>query len=175
MSVRRQEAGFTLVEVLVSATVLSLGVLGMAAMQGISFTKNVDANDLSIVTNLASDMVERIQNSRRNAWAYNAVSTAGGGNCLTGAIPAAQPAPPFPAAPLSVAAIRKVQGDCVQWRQLVQDSNLLNVQGTVTVTPVAPITADSASVLVTVRVQWNERAQGQRLRQVAFQTQIVPE
>jgi type IV pilus assembly protein PilV len=45
----------------------------------------------------------------------------------------------------------------------------------VTVTPVAPITADSASVLVTVRVQWNERAQGQRLRQVAFQTQIVPE
>ncbi|MCP9451101.1 MAG: type IV pilus modification protein PilV [Nitrospira sp.] len=175
MDSQYREAGFTLVEAVVSATVLSIGVLGMAAMQGMALSKNVDAHDLSIVTNLASDMVERIQNSRRIAWAYNTITTAGGGNCLTGAIPAAQPAPPFPAAPLSVAAARKVQGDCVQWRQLVQDSNLLNVLGTVTVTPVVPLTADSGAMLVTVRVQWNERAQGQRLRQVVFQTQVVPE
>lgn len=172
---RWREEGFTVVEALVSVTVLSVGVLGMAAMQGMALSKHVDAHDLSIATNLASDMVERIQNSRRIAWAYNTITTAGGGNCLTGAIPAAQPMPPFPAVPLSVAAVRKVQGDCVQWRQLVQDSNLLNVQGTVTVTPVAPVTPDSGAVLVTVRVQWNDRAQGQRLRQVAFQTQVVPE
>lgn len=169
------EKGFTLTEVLVSATVLSLGVLGMAAMQGVSFTKNVDANDLSIVTNLASDMMERIQNSRRNAWAYNNLQTVGPGNCLAGGIPAPPPAAPFPSTPLSVPATRKVQGDCVQWRTLVLASNLLNVQGTVTVAPVLPINANSAAVNVTVQIQWNERAQGQRLRTVAFQTQIVPE
>jgi type IV pilus assembly protein PilV len=171
----RGEKGFTLMEVLISATVLSIGVLGMAAMQGVSFTKNVDANDLSIVTNIASDMMERIQNSRRFAWAYNNLSTVGPGNCLAGGIPAPPPVAPFPTTPLSIAATRRVQGDCVQWRTLVLASNLLNVQGTVTVAPVLPISSNSAAVQVTVRVQWNERAQGQRLRTVAFQTQIVPE
>jgi type IV pilus assembly protein PilV len=171
----RGEKGFTLMEVLISATVLSIGVLGMAAMQGVSFTKNVDANDLSIVTNIASDMMERIQNSRRFAWAYNNLNTVGPGNCLAGGIPAPPPPAPFPSSILSIAATRKVQGDCVQWRALVLASNLLNVQGTVTVAPVLPISSNSAAVQVTVRVQWNDRAQGQRLRTVAFQTQIVPE
>lgn len=175
MTKARTEKGFTLMEVLVSATVLSVGVLGMAAMQGVSFTKNVDANDLSIVTNIASDMMERIQNSRRIAWAYNNLQTVGSGNCLAGGIPAPPPASPFPSMVLSVPATRKIQGDCVQWRTLVLASNLLNIQGTVQVTPVAPISANSAAVNVTVRIQWNERAQGQRLRTVAFQTQIVPE
>lgn len=171
----RGEKGFTLMEVLVSATVLSVGVLGMAAMQGVSFTKNVDANELSIVTNIASDMMERIQNSRRVAWAYNNLQTVGPGNCLAGGMPAPPPPPPFPASLLSTAATRKIQGDCVQWRALVLASNLLNVQGTVTVAPVLPITTNSAAVNVTVQIQWNDRAQGQRLRTVAFQTQIVPE
>jgi type IV pilus assembly protein PilV len=169
------EKGFTLMEGLVSTTVLSIGVLGMAAMQGLSFTKNVDARDLSIVTNIASDMMERIQNSRRIAWAYNNLQTVGPGNCLAAGIPAPPPAAPFPSTLLSVPATRKVQGDCVQWRALMLASNLLNVQGAVQVAPVVPISANSAAVSVTVRIQWNERAQGQRLRTVAFQTQIVPE
>lgn len=171
----RSEKGFTLMEVLVSATVLSIGVLGMAAMQGVSFTKNVDANELSMATNIASDMMERIQNSRRLAWAYNNLQTVGPGNCLAGGIPAPPPPVPFPSSILSTAATRKVQGDCVQWRTLVLASNLLNVQGNVQVTPVLPISSESAAVNVIVRIQWNERAQGQRLRTVAFQTQIVPE
>jgi Tfp pilus tip-associated adhesin PilY1 len=56
----------------------------MAAMQGVSFTKYVDANDLSVITNVAADMMERIQSHRRFAWAYNNIDTTGPGNCLAG-------------------------------------------------------------------------------------------
>lgn len=171
----RSERGFTLIEVLVSATVLGVGVMGMAAMQGISFTKNVDANDLSIVTNVASDMMERIQNNRRYAWAYDNLQTVGAGNCLAGGMPAPPPAAPFPSKTLSIATTRAVQGDCTQWRALVLATNLTNVQGVVQVNPILPLSSTSAAVLVNVQLQWNDRGPGQRQRVVTFQTQIVPE
>lgn len=147
----------------------------MAAMQGVSFTKNVDANDLSIVTNVAADMMERIQSNRRFAWAYNNLNTSGAGNCLAGGIPAPPPTIPFFSTAPSVAATRAIQGDCTQWRTLILATNLLNVQGTVQVAPVVPLRADSSAVQVTVRLQWNERAAAQRTRAVAFQTLIEPE
>lgn len=171
----RNEKGFTLAEVMVSAAILGVGVMGMAAMQGVSFTKNVDANDLSIVTNVTADMMERIQSNRRFAWAYNNLSTTGAGNCLAGGIPAPAPAAPFFWVAPSIAATRGIQGDCTQWRTLVLATNLLNVQGTVQVTPVVPLRADSSAVQVTVRLQWNERTAAQRTRAVAFQTLIEPE
>lgn len=171
----RNEKGFTLMEVIVSAGVLAVGVLGMAAMQGMAFSKNVGANDLSIVTNIASDMMERIQNNRHYAWAYNNLQTVGPGNCLAGGMPAPPPAAPFPWKTLSMATVRGVQGDCVQWRGLVVASNLLNAQGIVQVVPVLPISSASPAVLVSVQLQWNDRTKEQRLRTVAFQTQIVPE
>jgi type IV pilus assembly protein PilV len=174
---KRDDRGFTLVEMMAAATILGVGVMGMAAMQGISFTKNVDANDLSVVTNVASDMMERIQNNRRYAWAYNNLQTAGVGNCLAGGIPAPPPAAPFRAdLPLSIATTRAVQGDCTQWRALVLATNLTNVQGVVQVVPpVVPIPNESRTVQVTVQLQWNDRGPTQRQRAIAFQTQIVPE
>ena len=171
----RNEKGFTLVEVLVSAAILGVGVMGMAAMQGISFTKNVDANDLSVMTNVAADMMERIQSNRQFSWAYNNLNTAGPGNCLAGGIPAPAPASPFSWTNPSTAATRAIQGDCVQWRTLVLASNLLNPQGGVQVVPVLPARADSSAVQVTVRLQWTERTSTQRTRVVAFQTVIEPE
>lgn len=171
----RNEKGFTLVEVMISATILGVGVMGMAAMQGISFTKNVDANDLSIVTNLSADMMERIQSNRRFAWAYNNLNTTGPGNCLAGGIPAPAPPMPFYWVTPSTAATRAIQGDCTQWRTLVLASNLQNVSGTVQVAPVLPMRADSSAVQVTVTVRWTEKANTQRNRSVVFQTLIEPE
>lgn len=171
----RNEKGFTLAEVMISAAILGIGVMGMAAMQGVSFTKNVDANDLSIVTNVAADMMERIQSNRRFAWAYNNLNTTGSGNCLAGGIPAPPPSMPFSWITPSTAATRAIQGDCTQWRTLVLATNLLNVQGTVQVAPVVPLRADSSAVQVTVRLQWNDRVAAQRTRAVAFQTLIEPE
>jgi type IV pilus assembly protein PilV len=176
------QKGFTLVEVLVSAAILGVGVMGMAAMQGISFTKNVDANDLSIVTNVAADMMERIQNNRRYAWAYHNISTVGPGNCLAGGMPAPFPntTPPFGGKQPSSTALwqtmtRTVQGDCTQWRTNVLATNLANVQGTVQVTPTVPTSMSSGSVQVVVQLQWNDRGPAQRSRTVAFRTQIEPE
>ena len=171
----QNEKGFTLAEVMISAAILGVGVMGMAAMQGVSFSKNVDANDLSIVTNVAADMMERIQSNRRFAWAYNNLDTTGPGNCLAGGIPAPAPTMPFPSVTPLAAAIRGIQGDCTQWRTLVLATNLVNVRGTVQAVPVPPVSKDSGAVQLTVQLQWNERTGVQRQRSVAFRTVIEPE
>src|SRR5439155_17528626 len=69
------QSGFTLIEGMIAAIVLAVGLLAVAGMQGISLGRNVDANELGRVTNLAADMVERIQFNRRNATAYNNIDT----------------------------------------------------------------------------------------------------
>lgn len=182
---KRNDNGFTLIEMMVSAAILGVGVIGMAAMQGVSFTKNVDANDLSIMTNVASDMMERIQNNRRYAWAYHNLQTAGAGNCGAGGIPAPFPAtaPPFggknfnnnPKPAIVQAITRGIQGDCAQWGALVRATNMINVQGTVQVTPVLPTSDKSGAVNVAVQLTWNERGGSQRPRTITFRTQIEPE
>lgn len=167
----RNESGFTLAEVMVSAAILGVGVMGMAAMQGVSFNKNVDANDLSIVTNVAADMMERIQNNRRYAWAYNNLDTTGLGNCLAGGMPAP---PPLGIQPITKPQVTQtVQGDCTQWRARILGSNLTNAVGLVTATPVAPL--GSGAMQVTVRMNWNDRGPGARARTVVFQSLVVPE
>lgn len=170
----RNEKGFTLVEVLVSAAILGVGVMGMAAMQGMAFSKNVDANDLSVVTNIASDMMERIQSNRQYAWGYHNLQTLGPGNCA--ALPAATPAGITPGTNFPNI-IRVVQGDCTQWRTMVVASNLTNVQGTVQVNSAGPPgnTVLQSARQVIVQVQWNDRGPGQRLRRVTLQTTLVPE
>lgn len=175
MIMRREESGFTLVEVMVSATILSLGIMGMAAMQGMSITKGVDANDLTTVTNIAADMMERVQQNRRWAWAYNNLQTAGPGNCGPGGMPAPPPLPPFPAQTPSPLVTDRVRGDCAQWRTLVMASNLPNVQGVVQAVPFGVVSANSSATQVRVQIQWNDRGPGQRPRTVAFQTVVVPE
>lgn len=156
---------------MVSAAVLSLGVMGMAAMQSMAFTKNIDANDLSIVTNIAADMMERIQANRQYAWGYHSLQTLAAGNCA--ALPAPPPAGVTKPTPINIT--RVIQGDCTQWRTLVLASNLVNIQGTVLVTNAVPANPSLGARQVVVQVQWNDRNQGQRLRTVSFQTTLVPE
>lgn len=167
----RNAKGFTLVEVMASAAILAVGVMGMAAMQGMALTKNVDASDLSIVTNIASDMMERIQANRQYAWGYHNLQTLGPGNCA--ALPAPPPLGVTKPTPINV--IRVIQGDCTQWRTLVLASNLTNIQGQIQVTNGVPANPSLGARQVVVQVQWNDRGAGQRLRTVSFQTTLVPE
>lgn len=167
----RNDQGFTMMEVLVSATVLAIGVMGMAAMQGVAFTKNVDASDLSVVTNIAADMMERIQSNRQYAWTYNNLQTLGAGNCA--ALPPAPPAGVTRSTPVGI--IQEVQGDCTQWRTLVLASNLNNIQGLVTVTNAFPANPQMNARQVVVQLTWNDRGPGQRPRTVSFQSTVVPE
>jgi type IV pilus assembly protein PilV len=169
----RENQGFTLIEVMVSASILAVGVLGMAAMQGVAMTKNVDANEMSVVTNITSDMMERIQNNRRWAWAYNNLQAqAPAGNCGLGGVPALPPPAPFYTMAITPTVTQTVRGDCTQWTAMVLASNFLNVQGLVLVAPSSAASVNSMTV--TVALNWNDR-KTQRPRRVAVQSVIVPE
>ena len=71
----RAQSGFSLIEGMIAAVVLALGLLALSGIQAISFGGNVDAKELTRVTNMAADMVERIQFNRRNVAVYNNIDT----------------------------------------------------------------------------------------------------
>ncbi len=77
----RQQYGFTLLEVLVSIAVISLGLLGLAGLQVVSLNNNQAAYHRAIATQLAYDMMDRIRANR--------IGNANGNyDNLTGTLPA---------------------------------------------------------------------------------------
>ncbi|MDH4328587.1 MAG: prepilin-type N-terminal cleavage/methylation domain-containing protein [Nitrospira sp.] len=131
---RRQpsgERGFTLLEGMIASAILSTGLLALAAMQGMAITSNVDANDLTRVTTVATDILERMQFNRKNASAYNGINT--GNTTPCGAI--TQP---------------QARGDCLLWSSAVSATNFDSIQATVTVSDVAPAVLAQKSVTVTL-------------------------
>jgi len=124
-----------LLEGMLAAVILGVGLLGMSAMQAVALVKNVDASELTRITTLASDMTERIQFNRRNAFVYNGIDTQSPSNC-NGISATAQP---------------QAKGDCLLWDSLVDGTQLQNVQGTVTVSNViAPTVLSQRTVTVTI-------------------------
>ena len=129
------EEGFSLIEGMLAAVVLGTGLLAMSGMQTIALVKNVDANELTRITTLASDMMERVQFNRRNAVSYNGIDTQSATNCNA----------------ISAAAQPQAKGDCLLWDSLVDGTQLQNVQGLVTVSNViAPTTLNQRNVTVTI-------------------------
>ncbi len=167
---RPGERGFTLIEVMFAAVYLATGLLAIAAMQDIALSRNVDARRLSIGTNLAVEMLERVRyNSPNNSKSFIGVgfpyhniracnyACAGGsaaGNTMADAT---------------------ASGDYNQWlaRLSATDStgqtSLPNAMGTVTST--ATGTPDLGMVLVTVAVQWTS---GLRAPTITMSTIVAP-
>ena len=58
---RRNLAGFTLIEVLVALVILSLGILGVVALQAASLRNTTASSQRSIAINLASDISDRMR------------------------------------------------------------------------------------------------------------------
>jgi type IV pilus assembly protein PilV len=135
---RCREAGFSLIEALIALTVLSIGLLAIAGMQTFALTVNVDSNDMSVVTNLAADMMERIRFNWKNATAYNGPLGTGidTQNALTQP-PATQP---------------MARGDYSQWQTRLAASGLTGARGIVMVTANGP--AGLNQNLVTVVINW---------------------
>jgi len=156
----RGRSGFTLLESMIAVLILSTGLLALAGMQTISFGRNVDANELTRVTNLAAEMVDRIQFNRRNVMAYNGIDTL---NVAT------QPPSTQPMA----------RGDYAQWQALLSESGLPSVQGSVAVAPTGPTTPSLNQSLVTITVSWFGSVRGEtsakRNRSITFRTVIAPE
>jgi len=72
-----RQAGFSLIEVLVTVVVLSIGLLGVAGMQASGLRNNHAAYTKTQATNLAMDMAERIRanpKGRANYVGFNSKS-----------------------------------------------------------------------------------------------------
>ena len=156
------ERGFTLLEGMLAAVLLMTGIFALAGMQGIALVKNVDASELTRVTTLASDMMERIQFNRRNAVAYNGIDTQSGSNC-SGISGTTQP---------------MAAGDCLLWDSLVEGTQLENIRGTVTVSNVvAPTSLNQRNV--TVLITWMGSMKSEqtvkRSRTLTLQRVVAPE
>lgn len=71
----RQFRGFTLLEVLIALVVLSLGLLGIAALQGVGLRSSHGAQLNSQAVLLAYDLADRIRANPQNLAAYDGFST----------------------------------------------------------------------------------------------------
>lgn len=156
------DGGFSLIEGMVAAAILATGLLGLASMQAYSLGLNVNANEMTNVTNFATDIVERIQFNRRNAIAYTGIDTAVA--CMID--PTAQP---------------MARGDCDQWRNLLTGgfaTGLGGLRGTVVVTAVGPTTPPLNQRRVLVTITWTGAAGAGKSalqRQVTITTVVAPE
>ena len=70
-AVIRRDAGFTLIEILIALLVLSIGMLGRAALQAATVQFNHSAYLRSQATSLAYDIVDRMRANRTSAIAGN--------------------------------------------------------------------------------------------------------
>ena len=157
------QRGFTLLEAMIAAGVLSVGLLGLAGLSGMSLGKNVDANDLSRVTNLAADMAERIQNNRQRVLDYHNTNT--GMACAQ-----------------SASTQRMALGDCTQWQALLTSSGLTGATGGIAATRLDPDpTANPVTMnrfLVTITVNWQTKKTDvsmARTKTAVFTTVVAPE
>ena len=55
--------GFTLIEVMISIMILTIGILGMMVMQTTAIQGNAKASTMTIASNIAASQIERIRNT----------------------------------------------------------------------------------------------------------------
>jgi type IV pilus assembly protein PilV len=150
---------------MIASVILATGLLALSFMQASTLSRNVDSNELTRATNLAAEMVERIQFNRTRAIVYNGINTTGAGNCVA----------------ISATNDPMARGDCDQWRALLTGpygAGLSGLVGTVSVTPIGPTVPPLNQSSVVVRVSWTTTASGDKLarsRQVVINTTIDPE
>lgn len=144
---RAHERGVSLIEVLVSVVVLSIGLLGVAAMQSIALRGGQSSFESSQVTMQTSAILEAIRANRPNALAYNT----GGMICAT------------PAAGGTLA-----QDDISNWIASLKQTV---GSGDADATTCGQIAGCPAACVITV--QWDDRrAGGGPTRQIATRTTI---
>ena len=81
---RKQQTGFSLIEVLVSALILSIGLVGVAGLQAVSLKNNQSAFMRSQATALAYDLADRMRTNvaGANAGFYAPASATLNAACL---------------------------------------------------------------------------------------------
>ncbi len=72
---RKEQRGFTLIEVMMGLAVLTVGALGLMAMQQATIRGNMSARELSVATQATQQWIERIH---RDALAWNVADAVAG-------------------------------------------------------------------------------------------------
>jgi Tfp pilus assembly protein PilV len=107
---------------------LSIGLLGVAGMQTTAISGNRSSRDVTVAVQVAEEIIDRIRvNGGNSPEIYNNINT--GGSCSTFAEPA--------------------KGDCLQWQERLQATNLIGIAGVIDVTANDPM-PNAARVNVTI-------------------------
>ena len=133
---RRRSGGFTLIESLVALLVLSIGLLGVAAMQLASLQANNGAFQRTQATFLAQDITDRMRANRAAALAGDYDFNFGDA---------------APVAPASVA-----EDDIFAWKARLSATLPAGASGDADDQPDAEIVTDVATNTVTVSIRWDD-------------------
>lgn len=147
----RIQQGFSLIEVLISTLVLTVGILGVAAMQMVSLQTNQGAYMRSQATLLAMDMLDRMRANRegyRSSTVYDAVDTSS-----TDSIPAS---PGCQTSAGGCSPTEMAQQDVRDWAQHFFNVNNVDDYRPVLMDGVGTVTRGGGNEF-TVTVSWEDR------------------
>lgn len=146
-----KHSGFTLIEVLIAALVLALGLLGLAGLQATSIRNNLSAYNRSQATQLAYDMADRMRANK-----IESVDPATGNIIAASAyITIASTAATAQASCTTVSGCtgaQMAQNDLFQWNTALI-STLPSGTGTITVV--------AATRVFTITVNWDDNRDGE--------------
>ena len=131
ISQRHTQRGVTLLEVLISILVLSVGLLGYAGLQTVSMKNNTSAFQRSQATMLTYDIVDRMRAVARNPDA----SVLGGYNVAMGSLSS--------------------KPDVIDWQNNVSNA-LPDGQASIAV----PLPAPGAPTVATITIRWDDNRDG---------------
>ncbi len=144
-----RQHGFTLIEVLISVLVLSIGLLGIAGLQAFGMRQALNSHMLSIANSQANDMVERMQaNSEELSRMKKASPQATGYDAINGS-----ETDPGCIAARTCTGAQLAQYDAFVWssanKELLRDDGSGSVSSTVT---------NNGDRTFTIAISWQEQA-----------------
>ncbi len=135
--------GFTLVESMIALVVLSVGMLGIAAMYGQGLTAGRTAEQRTRAVNLVADMADRIRANRLGQAAYE--GTAANHRC-----------DPQHGGPVACTPAEMAAHDLFVWNEELADAHMGLPQGSGSVA----YDASSTPPTYTISVSWTQTGQG---------------
>lgn len=149
---RHRADGFTLIESLVALLVLSIGLLGVAAMQLSSLQANNGAFQRTQATFLAQDIADRMRANRRAA--LDGAYDIDFGDAV-------------PAEPATVA-----ETDLVVWKDRLSATLPAGASGDSADAPTAAIATNAADETVTITIQWDDSRGDEPLQSFAMRSRL---
>lgn len=122
----QRQAGFSLVEVLISLAILAIGILGIAGLQARAHQLEIESYQRATALSLVQDMVSRVNVNRKAVDDYVAITADGVG---VGKAPAGVNCTP----PVA----ERADADVCEWDALLEGAAMTNAGGSVGILPSA--------------------------------------